>query len=98
MARQLFAYLQDVLEACNSIEDVMSGVSLEEYRSKRAVDLLSSESSSLLVKPLEGSMPLMSRCLFPYRILVRSLIFKTCLPMTMEQLTTMPFSDLFTQT
>jgi uncharacterized protein with HEPN domain len=29
--------LQDILEACNSIEDVMSGVSLEEYRNKRAV-------------------------------------------------------------
>ena len=37
MARDLSAYLQDILEACNSIEDVMSGVSLEEYRSKRAV-------------------------------------------------------------
>lgn len=37
MARDLSAYLQDILEACESIEDVMSGVSLEEYRSKRAV-------------------------------------------------------------
>ena len=37
MARDLSAYLQDILEACNSIEEVMSGVSLEEYRSKRAV-------------------------------------------------------------
>ena len=36
-ARDLSAYLQDILEACNSIEDVMSGVSSEEYRSKRAV-------------------------------------------------------------
>jgi uncharacterized protein with HEPN domain len=37
MARDLSAYLQDVLDACNSIEDVMSGISLDEYRSKRAV-------------------------------------------------------------
>jgi uncharacterized protein with HEPN domain len=37
MARDLSAYLQDIREACNSTEDVMSGVSLEEYRSKRAV-------------------------------------------------------------
>ena len=37
MARDLSAYLQDILEACNSIEDIMSDVSLEEYRSKRAV-------------------------------------------------------------
>ncbi len=37
MARDLSAYLQDVHEACKSIEDVMSGVSLEEYRGKRSV-------------------------------------------------------------
>lgn len=37
MARDLSAYLQDVIEACNSIEDVMNGVSLAEYRNKRAV-------------------------------------------------------------
>ena len=37
MARDLSAYLQDVLDACNSIQDVMSGVSLEDYRSTRAV-------------------------------------------------------------
>lgn len=37
MVRDLPAYLQDVLEACNSVEDVMSDVSLDEYRGKRAV-------------------------------------------------------------
>ena len=37
MARDLSAYLQDILEACNSIQDVMSDVSLEEYRRKGAV-------------------------------------------------------------
>jgi uncharacterized protein with HEPN domain len=37
MARDLSAYFQDILEACNSIDDVMSGVSLEENRSKRAI-------------------------------------------------------------
>jgi len=37
MAVDLSAYLQDVLEACNSIEYVMSGVSLNEYRSQRTV-------------------------------------------------------------
>ncbi len=37
MARDLSAYLQDVIEACNSIEDMMSGVSLEGCRNKRAV-------------------------------------------------------------
>lgn len=37
MARDGSAYLRDVLEACTAIEDVMSGVSLEECRNKRAV-------------------------------------------------------------
>lgn len=37
MARDVSAYLQDVLEACIAIEHVMSGVSVEEYRNKRAV-------------------------------------------------------------
>jgi uncharacterized protein with HEPN domain len=37
MARDLSAYLQDILEACNSIQDIMCEVSLEEYRSKRGV-------------------------------------------------------------
>jgi uncharacterized protein with HEPN domain len=37
MAHDLSAYLQDVIEACNSIEDVMSGVSLEGCRNKHAV-------------------------------------------------------------
>ena len=37
MARDLSAYLQDVLEACTAIEDVISGVSVEECRNKRAV-------------------------------------------------------------
>lgn len=37
MARDGSAYLRDVLEACTAIEEVMSGISLEEYRIKRAV-------------------------------------------------------------
>jgi uncharacterized protein with HEPN domain len=37
MAHNLSAYLQDVLDACNAIEDVMRHVSLEEYRTRRAV-------------------------------------------------------------
>jgi uncharacterized protein with HEPN domain len=37
MARDASAYLQDVLEACTAIEDVISGVSLEDYRNRRAV-------------------------------------------------------------
>ena len=37
MARDLSAYLQDALDACNSIEDIVSGISLDEYRNKRAV-------------------------------------------------------------
>jgi uncharacterized protein with HEPN domain len=37
MARDLSAYLCDIFEACNAIEDVMKGVTLEDYRRKRAI-------------------------------------------------------------
>jgi len=37
MARYPSAYLQDVLEACKSIEDVMNGISLDECRNEQAV-------------------------------------------------------------
>jgi uncharacterized protein with HEPN domain len=37
MARDLSAYLCDIFEACNAIEDVMKGVTLEDYRKKRAI-------------------------------------------------------------
>lgn len=37
MARDISAYLQDVFDACNSIQDVMNGISLDDYRRKRAV-------------------------------------------------------------
>jgi uncharacterized protein with HEPN domain len=37
MARDLSAYLCDIVEACNAIEDVMKGVTLEDYRKKRAI-------------------------------------------------------------
>ena len=37
MARDLSAYLQDIHDACIAIEEVMQGVTLEDYRRKRAV-------------------------------------------------------------
>ena len=37
MPRDLAAYLQDILDAASAIEDVMQGVSLESYRSTRAI-------------------------------------------------------------
>lgn len=37
MARDLAAYLQDILEACLAIEEVMLDVSLDDYKSRRAV-------------------------------------------------------------
>jgi uncharacterized protein with HEPN domain len=37
MARDLSAYLQDVLEACNAIDDVMGGVTFDEYQNRRSV-------------------------------------------------------------
>ena len=37
MARESTAYLFDVLEACDAIEDVMTGVTLEDYLEKRSI-------------------------------------------------------------
>ena len=37
MARDGSAYLRDILDTCTAIEDVISGISLEEYRNTRAV-------------------------------------------------------------
>ena len=37
MARESSAYLYDIVEACDAIEDVMTGVTLEDYRKKRSV-------------------------------------------------------------
>ena len=98
MARDLSAYLQDIFEACNSIEEVMSGVSLEEYRSKRAVRSAVEREFIIIGEALRRVSALDETLLVPYPILARSLIFETSLLMTMEQLMTMPFSGLSTQT
>jgi uncharacterized protein with HEPN domain len=37
MARDPAAYLIDALEACRAIEDVLDGIDLETYRSKRSI-------------------------------------------------------------
>jgi uncharacterized protein with HEPN domain len=37
MARDLSAYLQDILHACSAVGDVMQGIMLEEYRRNSAV-------------------------------------------------------------
>lgn len=47
MARALSAYLQDVLGAWKSIEDVINDTSLDEYRNKQAVGSAVERSTSL---------------------------------------------------
>lgn len=37
MGHDLSAYLQDIFDACNAIQDVTLDVTLEDYRSRRAV-------------------------------------------------------------
>jgi uncharacterized protein with HEPN domain len=37
MARDLSAYLQDIYDACVVIEEVIEGVTLDDYRGKRAI-------------------------------------------------------------
>ena len=98
MARNVSAYLQDVLEACTAIEDVMSCVSVEEYRNKRAVRSAVEREFIIIGEALKRVNALDERLFVPFQILVRSLTLETCLLMTTEQLTTMPFSDLSIQT
>ncbi len=98
MARDLSAYLQNILEACNSIEDVMSGVSLEEYRSKRAVRS-AVEREFIIIGEALRRVSALDETLFSSISNSRAIVdFETCLLMTMEQLMTMPFSGLSTQT
>jgi uncharacterized protein with HEPN domain len=98
MARDLPAYLQDILEACNSIEDVMSGVSLEEYRSKRAVRSAVEREFNIIGEALRRVSALDEMLFSSISNSRATVIFETCLLMTMEQLMTMPFSGLSTQT
>jgi uncharacterized protein with HEPN domain len=37
MARDLCAYLQDIYDACVVIEEVIDGVTLDDYRGRRAI-------------------------------------------------------------
>ena len=37
MARDLSAYLQDIYDACVAIEEVIDGVTLDDYRGRRAI-------------------------------------------------------------
>ena len=98
MARDLSAYLQDILEACNSIEDVMSGVSLEEYPSKRAVRSAVEREFNIIGEALRRVSALDEMLFSSISNSRATVIFETCLLMTMEQLMTMPFSGLSTQT
>jgi uncharacterized protein with HEPN domain len=98
MACDLSAYLQDILEACNSIEDVMSGVSLEEYRSKRAVRSAVEREFNIIGEALRRVSALDEMLFSSISNSRATVIFETCLLMTMEQLMTMPFSGFSTQT
>ena len=99
MARDLSAYLQDVLEACNSIEDVMSGVSLEEYRSKSAVRS-AVEREFIIISEALRRVSALDETLFISMSNSRTIVdFRNLLAHgAMEQLMTMTFSDLFTKT
>jgi uncharacterized protein with HEPN domain len=37
MARDLSAYFQDIYDACVAIEEVIDGVTLDDYRGRRAI-------------------------------------------------------------
>jgi predicted nucleotidyltransferase len=98
MVRDLSAYLQDVLEACNAIEDVICGISLEEYRSMRAVRSAEEREFIIIGEALRRVSALDER-LFDYISNSRPIVtLETFLLMTTEQLMTTPSSGLSTQT
>jgi hypothetical protein len=63
----------------------MNGVSLVEYRNKRAVDPAVERESMIIGGALKrGQFAPMRQRLAPYPVRVRSLILKICLPMAMK--------------
>jgi hypothetical protein len=76
----------------------MSGVSLDEYRSKRAVRSAVEREFIIIGEALRRVSALDESLFVQYLTLVRSLISEICLLMIMEQLTTMRFSGWSTQT
>jgi uncharacterized protein with HEPN domain len=98
MARELSAYFQDVLEACNSIEDVMSGVSLEEYRSKRAVRS-AVEREFIIIGEVLRRVGALDETLFISISNTRAIVdFRTLLAHDYGTVDDDAVSDLFTQT
>jgi len=63
MARELSAYLYDIVEACDAIEDVMTGVTLEDYRKKRSVRSSVEREFIIIGEPLRR-ISVLDSCLF----------------------------------
>ena len=63
MARELSAYLYDIVEACDAIEDVMTGVTLEDYREKRSVRS-SVEREFIIIGEALRRISVLDNCLF----------------------------------
>ena len=99
MARDLSAYLQDIYDACIAIEDVIQGVTLEDYRKHRAVRSSVEREFIIIGEALRRiTVSLMSDYSIQYLIRVPSLISEIFSLMTMAQLTTIRCSGLFTRT
>jgi len=98
MARDVSAYLQDVLDACNSIEDVMSSVSLDEYRSKRAVRS-AVEREFIIIGEVLRRVGALDETLFISISNTRAIVdFRTLLAHDYGTVDDDAVSDLFTQT
>jgi uncharacterized protein with HEPN domain len=98
MARNLSAYLQDVLDACNKIEEVMSGITLDEYRSKRAVRS-AVEREFIIIGEALRRVSTLDETLFRSISNSRAIVdFRNLLAHDYGELMTMQFSGLSTQT
>ncbi|MFM7753845.1 MAG: DUF86 domain-containing protein, partial [Cyanobium sp.] len=63
MARELSAYLCDIIDACDAIEDVMTGVTLEDYQKRRSVRS-SVERDFIIIGEALRRISMLDTCLF----------------------------------
>jgi uncharacterized protein with HEPN domain len=63
MARELSAYLYDIVESSDATEDVMTGVTLEDYREKRSVRS-SVEREFIIIGDALRKISVLDSCLF----------------------------------
>jgi hypothetical protein len=86
MARDLSAYLQDIYDAYIAIEEVIEGVTLDDYRGKRAVRSSVEREFIIIGETLRRISALDERLFYSISNSRTIIDFRTFLPITMGQL------------